>query len=278
MRSTVRTPTYSGTTTSDWSRPDLEDYGYDSVDDIPSDASPHPAEHSFLGEEDGETWSEVSILPVVQPNGNLNRNALESAKTYVSQVEGITQDIVENVKEKADQLLRDEFDVEKALGGISSLDVEEFVTSSYKGVEKESFGKFTGVSKRELATLIGNGYDITAGEALEILNNISEFKKEMRNMEKEELIETIKKVRKGELEVSEALDDFIDVDSETIKEIKEELKEEEETVEEEKEDKTELDKEVEKMMEEENIDKSKAMAKVLDDKPELYEKYLNRGG
>ncbi len=158
VRSTARTPTYSGTTTGEWSRPDLEDYGYESVEDIPDDANPHPAEHSLLGEKDGETWDEVSVLPVVDSNGNLNKSGLESAKTYASQVEGISQDTVENAKEKANQLLRDEFELEKA----------------------------SGVDKRELVTLVANAYDVTTGEALEMLNTMEEVEQEMQ---KEEIVE-----------------------------------------------------------------------------------------
>jgi len=255
VRETARTPTYSGTTTSSWSAPDLEDYGYDSVEDMSDDVSPHPAEHTLLGEKDGETWSKVSILPVVEPNGNLNKSALESAKGYASQVDGISANTVENVKEKADMLLREEFDVE--------------------------------TEQEKIIKLITKNYSITESEASEFLDTIPEIQKEMKEMEKEELIDTVKKVRDDEMEMSKALDEFVDVDSETIKEIKEELdKEEPEEEEETEKDEDGEDKDVEKiidekaeklMEEEDELTKSKAMEKVLEDDPDLYEKYKMRG-
>lgn len=300
VRSTVRTPNYSGTTTSSWSRPSLEGYGYDSVEDIPEDASPHPAEHSFLGEKDGETWSEVSVLPIVQPNGNLNKNALQSAKTYANQVEGISADTVENVKEKADMLLREEFDVEKEDQEkqddykVNSQEVEEFMASLYEGVSPADvrdtvadWGEYSGLDERELATLVGNYYDVRTGEALEVLSNLPEMQKEMRRMEKEELKDTVKKVRDGEMEVEEALDKFVDVDKEVIDEIKDELDKEEpdEEPEEEESEKSEdtekevtLEDKVNKVMEEEDVSKSEATVQVLDKNPELYTKYKSRGG
>ena len=255
VRETARTPTYSGTTTGSWSAPDLEDYGYESVEDMPEDASPHPAEHTLLGEEDGETWDEVSVLPVVEPNGDLNKNGLESAKTYADRVEGISANTVENVKEKADMLLREEFDVE--------------------------------AEQEKIIKLIAKNYSITESEASEFLDTIPEIKKEMKKMEKEELIETVKKVRDGEMKISKALDEFIDVDSETIKEIKEKLdKEESEEEEKTEKDKDSEDEDVEKIIDEkadklieedDELTKSKAMEKVLEDDPDLYEKYKLRG-
>lgn len=293
VRSTVRTPKYSGTTTGSWSRPDLEDYGYDSVEDIPEDADPHPAEHSLLGEKDGETWAEVSILPVVGPDGNLNKNALESSKTYAGQVDGISQDTIENAKEKADMLLSEEFDVEKQdQVKIKPQEIEEFISSLYEGVNPADvrdaiadWGEFTGVDERELAALIGNMYDLSTGEALEMLDTLPEVQK---HMEKEELKDTVKKVRDGEMEVEEALDKFVNVDKEVINEIKEELdKEEPEEEPEEESEKSNknqdeeevtLEDKVNKVMEEENISKSKATVQVLDENPELYTKYKSRGG
>jgi len=282
MRSTVRTPTYSGTTTSSWSSPDLEDYGYESVEDIPEDIDVHPAEYTFLGEVDAEEYDEVSILPVVEPNGDLNQNALYSAKTYVSQVGGISSDTIENVTEKANMLLRKEFD-----RGEEEEQAKEFITSLYKDISVEDIEgeEFIGVNKSKLSKLVGKIYGLSKEDAKDMLDTLPEVKE---HMEKEELKDTVKKVRNGEVEVEEALDKFVDVDKEVIDEVKEELGKEESNEEPKEEnekngknkDKEEitLEDKVDKVMKKENISKSEATVQVLDENPELYTKYKSRGG
>ncbi len=118
-RETPRTPEYTSVTESSWSAPNLEDYGYDSVQEIPNDIDVHPAEHSLLGEKNGDNWAVVSVLPVVDENGVLYKSALVNAKARVGQVSGISSDTVEAVKNKCDQLLEKEFGVE------SNMETEE---------------------------------------------------------------------------------------------------------------------------------------------------------
>lgn len=218
IRSTARTPTYSGTTSSDWSKPSLGDYGYDSVEDMTQEEKTEVAEHSLLGDANADTFDQLQFFPVVEPSsGNLSEGALRAVISGRGSQADISSDAKESAQSKARSLLREEFD--------------------------------------------------------------------MGEEEKQELIDTVKKVRDGELEVSKALDKFIDVDKEVIDEIKEELDKEKDT-EEDTEEETEKDKDIEKkieesvqkIMDEENIEKSKAMVEFLEDNPEIYAEYKQRGG
>lgn len=259
IRSTARTPDYSGTTSSDWSAPDLEDYGYDSVEDMTQEEKSDVASHSLLGDANADTFAELQFFPVVEPSsGNLNENALRAVISGRGSQADISASAKQSAQNKARNLLEDEFDMD---------------TEKFKGE----------ISEKELATLVGNKYDMSTGEALEMLDTLPEVQK---HMEKEELIETVKKVRNDEMEMKDALDKFIDVDKEVIEEIKEELDKEDEGTEE-GEDETKKEKEeenetwedrVEKIMEEENISKSQATVRALDEDPELYTKYKSRGG
>lgn len=112
VRSTARTPSYSGTSTGKWNAPSLGDLGFDSVADMSSSDKTDIAEHSLLGEVGADTFNELLVLPVVNASGNLNKNALANAKARANQVSGISGDTVNSVKNKCTQLLKDEFDVE----------------------------------------------------------------------------------------------------------------------------------------------------------------------
>lgn len=248
IRSTARTPDYSGTTSGDWSGPDLEDFGYDSVEDMSQSDKSEVASTSLLGSADAETFSELVFFPVVEPqSGNLNENALRAVISGRGSQANIPQSAINSAQNKARNLLRDEF-----------------------GMGEEEQEKY------KAATLVAKAYDLTKDRALETLDTLTEVEREMK---KEELVETVKKVRDGEMEVNDALDKFVDVDKETIKEIKEELdkdkpkekKEEDKGVEE------VIEEKAEKMMEDKEITKSQAMEKVLENSPELYGQYIARG-
>lgn len=102
----VHRPDFSGTTTSDWSKPNLEDFGED------PDMS-EVADH-FLVSVAGfppENYGELK-LPVVEPNGDLNLNALQNAKARASQTDGLSGDDLERAVSIINSLANEEFDAD----------------------------------------------------------------------------------------------------------------------------------------------------------------------
>lgn len=99
-------PDYSGTTTEDWSAPQENDFGTDDLEEI--------ADH-FLLSSSGfppENFSDLK-LPVVDPDGELNLNALETAHGgahSVEAVDGIDDDTRSQVKDTIETLASEEFD------------------------------------------------------------------------------------------------------------------------------------------------------------------------
>ena len=103
-------PSYDDTTTGEWSAPAMEDFDTDDLSAI--------ADH-FLLSASGfppENFSDLK-LPVVDPDGALNLNALETAHGGghgVDQIEGIGDETVSEVESTIERLAREEFDHEIA--------------------------------------------------------------------------------------------------------------------------------------------------------------------
>ncbi|WP_207586430.1 hypothetical protein [Halomontanus rarus] len=99
-------PEFSGTTTDEWAEPRLEDF---STDDL-SEAADH-----FVLSASGfppENFTDLK-LPVVEPSGELNRNALQTAKSGghgVGAVEGLDDEKREAVDELIDRLANEHFE------------------------------------------------------------------------------------------------------------------------------------------------------------------------
>lgn len=99
---------YSGTTTDDWSAPQQGDFDTDDRSEI--------ADH-FLLSESGfppDAFGDLR-LPVVDPDGNLNLNALETAYAgghSVEAVDDIDDETVEAVQDTIESLAEEEFDHE----------------------------------------------------------------------------------------------------------------------------------------------------------------------
>lgn len=99
---------YSGTTTDEWSAPNMEDFDTDDLGEI---------DDHFLLSASGfppENYGDLD-LPVVEPGGDLNENALQSAHGgahSVEAIDGIDQDTVEAVKDRIENLSQDEFDAD----------------------------------------------------------------------------------------------------------------------------------------------------------------------
>lgn len=99
-------PTYSGTTTSDWESPQMEDFDTDDLSEI--------GEHFVLSASGfpPENFTDLKI-PVVEPGGDLNENALQAAHGgahSVESIDDIDSDTESDVKELLEELSREEFD------------------------------------------------------------------------------------------------------------------------------------------------------------------------
>lgn len=112
VRSTARTPDYSGTTSGDWNAPDLEDFGYDSVEDMSGEERTEVAETTLLGSADAETVDELIFFPVVEPqSNNLSENALRAVISGRGSQADIPTDAINSAQNKARNLLEEEFDM-----------------------------------------------------------------------------------------------------------------------------------------------------------------------
>ncbi len=101
----MSTPDWSGTTTSDWSRPDMEDFDTDDLSEI--------ANHFLISATDfpPENYTDLK-LPVVEPNGELNVNALAAVKggRGVSAVDGLSGEMEEKIVDWVNSTASEEFD------------------------------------------------------------------------------------------------------------------------------------------------------------------------
>jgi len=98
-------PSWDGTTEDEWSSPDMEDFDTDDLGEI--------ADH-FLISQTGfpsENFTDLA-LPVVEPNGDLNVNALSAVKggRGVSAVEGLSDDMEEQIVDYVNGLANEHFD------------------------------------------------------------------------------------------------------------------------------------------------------------------------
>lgn len=99
-------PDYSGTTTGEWDSPQQEDFDTDDLSEI--------ADHFILSGSGfpPEKFTDLKV-PVVDPDGDLNVNALQTAHGgahSVEAVDGIDDDTVQDVKDLVEDLSQEEFD------------------------------------------------------------------------------------------------------------------------------------------------------------------------
>lgn len=109
----VHEPDYSGETETEWSKPDFEDFKEpynlsddDSFGDLDSEMRSAIAEH-FLVSMSGfppDSFGDLK-LPVVEPDGQLNLNGVESAMQMDSQVDGISDEQLSRVESILEDLL-----------------------------------------------------------------------------------------------------------------------------------------------------------------------------
>jgi len=101
----MHTPDWSGTTENEWSTPDMEDFDTEDLEEI----APH-----FLISATGfppENFTDLK-LPVVEPNGDLNVNALAAVKggRGVTAVDGLGSDMEERIINWVNETANEEFD------------------------------------------------------------------------------------------------------------------------------------------------------------------------
>ena len=102
----VHEPDYSGTTTEDWEAPQKNDFDTDDLSEI--------ADHFVLSASGfpPDAFTDLKV-PVVDPDGNLNRNALQTAHGgahSVEAVEDVDDETVEEVEELLEDLAQEAFD------------------------------------------------------------------------------------------------------------------------------------------------------------------------
>lgn len=101
----VHEPDYDDTTDEEWDRPQMENFDTDDLGEI--------ADHFVLSESGfpPENFTDLDV-PVVDPDGNLNRNALQTAKSGghgIPAVEGIDDDTAEKAEEIVTELANENF-------------------------------------------------------------------------------------------------------------------------------------------------------------------------
>lgn len=102
----VHEPDYAGTTTEEWDAPQQNDFGTDDLGEI--------ADHFVLSASGfpPDAFTDLKI-PVVDPDGNLNENALQSAHGGAHSVEAIDDvddETVDEVEDLLEELSREAFD------------------------------------------------------------------------------------------------------------------------------------------------------------------------
>ncbi|WP_224333182.1 hypothetical protein [Haloprofundus halobius] len=99
-------PDFSGTTEAEWDAPQKEDFDTDDLSEI--------ADH-FLLSASGfppEKFTDLK-LPVVDPDGNLNKRALQTAKSGghgVGAIDDIDEETREDVEDLVDELAAENFE------------------------------------------------------------------------------------------------------------------------------------------------------------------------
>jgi len=108
----VHRPAYQSVGDSDFTAPNLSDFvGHSNYDELSEEQKMGIGKH-FLVSKSGfpaESYTDYS-LPVVTSDGELNRQALQQAKSRVSQVSGIEEDEIERVEKLADNLANGNFE------------------------------------------------------------------------------------------------------------------------------------------------------------------------
>lgn len=105
-------PEWDSAEDKEWNAPDLEDFTDESWEDLDGDMREQISNHFLIsktGEFPPERFSDLA-LPVVEPDGTLNLNALANAKARAGQVEEVSEEDEEDLNEMINQLANDNFE------------------------------------------------------------------------------------------------------------------------------------------------------------------------
>lgn len=101
----VHEPDFSDAQDKEWNAPNLEDFDTDDLSEV---------DDHFVGSTTSfppETYGELT-LPVVEPDGTLNLNALQNAKARLGQVQGLSSDEKDRAETIINRLANEEFDAD----------------------------------------------------------------------------------------------------------------------------------------------------------------------
>jgi len=205
----MHTPDWSGTTESDWSTPDLEDFDTDDLGEV--------ANH-FLISSSGfppENFTDLK-LPVVEPNGDLSRNALLAVKggRGASAVDGLSDEMEQEIIDWVNSTANEEFDEdwgeeeenaqadahdsdtagrptpgENTVGGVRVLSGDDLQQKSYKTGESdadslETYNITTMTSDiEEKLSELDEPVAVEAEEVEELRNKADRFEEMSENLE-----------------------------------------------------------------------------------------------
>jgi hypothetical protein len=123
----IHTPEFDGTADREWNAPNLSDFTDSSWEELDEEAKGAIEAH-YLGSKSGfpaENFTDL-FLPVVEPDGTLNLNALANAKARAGQVEGLSGDDLDTVVATINELANNNFED------------ADFDTQSDDGAQEES--------------------------------------------------------------------------------------------------------------------------------------------
>jgi hypothetical protein len=210
LEKAVHNPEYMKKDERDWNSPDLEDFETDDLSEVDN--------HFIASTSDfpPEDFTDLK-LPVVEPDGTLNKNAVDNAAARVSQTEGIDTERAESIINNLQEEFETEEDMDKQIvdiekRSISPQEFAEFIASHVEGASPADIldaindingeGELQNLDQRELATVVGDAYNMSTGEVLDILERMSkEFQKGgSESVDPEEIVEAFKELDDEERE------------------------------------------------------------------------------
>lgn len=114
----IHEPEFDDTADQEWNSPDMEDFETDDMSEI---------DDHFIVSDTGfppENFTDLA-LPVVEPDGTLNLNALANAKARAGQVEGVSGDREERVNDIINRLANENFEDADFGGGEMASHVDD---------------------------------------------------------------------------------------------------------------------------------------------------------
>lgn len=103
---------YSDTTTGEWNEPDLEDYGYGSEWDQMTEREKRDVASHYLANTGGsyppEDFGDLK-LPIVEPDGDLSKHAVDNSDARLNQVHGLSDEERKGVQKEINRIQREVF-------------------------------------------------------------------------------------------------------------------------------------------------------------------------